>query len=130
MSRKRLVAFSSGVLLLTVFAPFLSAQDYRARLQGVVRDPAQAVVVGAKVTLTNVNTGNSAVKETESDGHYIFDFVDPGTYTVTVELIGFESFRRENVLVQVRGDVTVDAVLDVGSVSDQVIVTEQVTDLQ
>jgi len=130
MSRNRLVVIPSAVWLLAAFASSLTAQDYRAKLQGVVRDPAQAVVVGAKVALTNVNTGNSAVKQTESDGHYIFDFVDPGTYTVTVESIGFESFRRENVLVQVRGDVTVDAVLDVGSISDQIIVTDQVTDLQ
>ena len=84
MFRKRIVALGLGVLVLVVFAASLSAQDYRAKLQGVVRDPTPAVVAGAKVTMTNVNTGIFAVKETGPDGHYVFDLVDPGTYAVTV----------------------------------------------
>ncbi len=130
MSRKRLVAISTGVLLLPLFAASLRAQDYRARLQGIVSDPTQSVVAGAKVTLTNLNTGISAVKNTGPEGHYVFDLVEPGTYTVTVESIGFQSFQRDGIVVQVRADVTVDAMLAVGNVSDQVIVNDRISDLQ
>src|SRR5579885_849959 len=107
MARYRAIASVLKIfVLVTMIALLASGQDYRAKLQGVVTDPTQAVVAGAKVTLTNVNTGISAVKETGPDGHYIFDLVDPGTYAVTVEAIGFQSFRQEDVLVQVRADVT------------------------
>jgi hypothetical protein len=37
-------------------------------------------------------------------GRYLFDFVSPGTYTVTIEIPGFSTFVQENVLVQTRGD--------------------------
>ena len=130
MSRKRIVALAIGVVLLDMFAASLRAQDYRAKLQSIVRDPTQAIVAGAKITITNVNTGIFAVKETGPDGHYVFDLVDPGTYAVTVESIGFQSFRQENILIQVRADLTVDAVLTIGSFSDQVVVTEQISSLQ
>ena len=118
------------LLLCTASTQIAPAQDYRARVQGLVTDSTQAVVVGAKVTLTNINTGISAVRETRPDGQYVFDLVEPGTYSVSVELAGFNRFVQENILVQVRADVTVNAVLTVGNVSEAVTVTEQVSTLQ
>jgi hypothetical protein len=50
--------------------------------------------------------------------------VSPGTYTLTVSLDGFRSFVQENILVQTRSDVTVDAKLEVGTVTETVRVTE------
>ena len=43
-------------------------------------------------------------------GRYLFDFVDPGTYTMTAELQGFKKAEQKNVRVQQRGDVTVDLI--------------------
>src|SRR5439155_18277605 len=100
----------------------LSAQDYRAKVQGVVTDSSQAIVPGATVTLHNDNTGVETAKTSSESGYYVFDFVDPGTYTVTVEMPGFSRFTQKNVLVQVRGDVTLNAVLNVGTVSETVTV--------
>src|SRR6476620_3448407 len=57
------IRFGAGVVFiaaLVFLCAALPAQDLRARLQGVVSDASQAVVVGAKVTLLNVNTGESA----------------------------------------------------------------------
>ena len=84
------------ILALTVFTVLSKGQDYRAKVQGTVTDPTRAVVVGAKVTLTNVNTGVSAVRETTPDGHYVFDLVEPGTYTVIGRTgrVQQSSFRR------------------------------------
>src|SRR3989449_1036493 len=92
------------------------AQDTRAKVQGVVKDATQAIVVGAQVTLRNNETGVQAVEHSTGVGQYLFDFVQPGNYTVTVETPGFRKFVQKNVLVQSRGDVTVDAVLEVGSI--------------
>jgi hypothetical protein len=100
----------------------LFAQDTRARVQGLVTDPSQAVVAGATVTLTNDATGVQTATTTNQIGQYIFDFVLPGNYTVTVQLAGFRTFVQRNVLVQSRGDVTVNAQLEVGTVGESVTV--------
>ena len=101
----------------------LFAQDYRARVQGIVTDPSQAAIVGAKVTLTNINTGVSATKTTGETGQYLFDFVQPGNYRVKVEASGFEAFVQDNITVLTRGDVTVNAILRVGAVTQAVEVS-------
>jgi hypothetical protein len=54
--------------ILTAFTGVVFAQDFRARVQGIVTDPSQAAVVGASVTLKNINTGVESVKQTDSSG--------------------------------------------------------------
>src|SRR6266545_3636353 len=90
------------------------AQEYRGRVQGIVSDPSQASIAGAKVTLKNTGTGIESSRQTDSIGHYLFDLVQPGTYSVTVEAMGFQRNLHENVTVLTRGDVTVDASMTVG----------------
>ncbi len=118
------VRLSIAVSLALLTAGVLPAQEYRGRVQGTVTDSSQAIVVGAKATLTNVNTGVSVSRVTDTTGHYLFDLVEPGTYRVTVEMEGFNRFVQENILVENRGDVTVNAVLQVGSVTETVTVSE------
>ena len=113
-----------------IAVPELCAQDYRAKVQGVVTDASQAAIAGAKVTLVNAETGVETVKLSSSSGQYIFDFVEPGNYRVMVEHTGFGRFVEENVVVQVRGDVTVNARLKVGSIQETVTVTDQAIALQ
>jgi hypothetical protein len=96
------------------------AQDYRAKLQGIVTDSSQRAIGGATVTLLNANTGVTATKTTAVNGFYTFEFVAPGMYTVTVEHHGFSRFAQTNIQVQVRGDVTVNASLTVGAVAETV----------
>ena len=54
----------------------------------------------------------------------------PGTYTVAVQFTGFTRFVQENVLLQSRSDVTVDAVLKPGDVREAVTVTDQASTVQ
>lgn len=56
----------------------LWAQDYRARIQGVVTDPSNAVVVGATVTLVNEETAVKGTQKTNESGHYLFDLMFGG----------------------------------------------------
>src|SRR5439155_4119725 len=116
--------------LVTFFTGISSAQDYRARVQGVITDSTEAVLVGARITLLNTNTGVSAIKTSNASGQYVFDFVEPGTYTVTVEQTGFSKFVEQNILVQVRGDVTVNAALKVGELTETINVSESGVALQ
>ncbi len=99
------------VFTLAVCAVSLFAQDYRAKVQGLVTDSSDAIVPGAKVTLQNNGTGIVTVRESGANGAYLFDSVEPGTYTVSAELQGFSQQIHENVLVQTRGDVTVNFII-------------------
>jgi hypothetical protein len=92
----------------------------------VVTDPTSARIAGAAVTLTNTGTGVSDRRTTDETGHYLFDLVQPGTYTVEIEAIGFNKAVHSDVLVQSRGDVTVDSTLKVGDTSESVTVAERV----
>ncbi|MCL6546614.1 MAG: carboxypeptidase-like regulatory domain-containing protein, partial [Bryobacteraceae bacterium] len=104
-----------SILAFCVLAPLLTAllwgQEYRGRIQGTVKDQSNAVVVGATVTLRNVKTGVETITKSNETGNYLFPLVEPGLYTVTVELTGFARFVQENISLGTRGDITVDAVL-------------------
>lgn len=125
MSAKTTKLLLSVSLTLCFFAAavVLQAQDYRGRIQGTVMDKTQAVIPGASVSLVNTKTGVVTNQKTSEVGHYIFDYVEPGAYEVNVEAAGFAKFVQQNVTMQARGDVTVNAVLKLGA-SDQSVVVE------
>jgi len=111
-----------GFLLLA--AAVAGAQDYRGRVQGSITDETRAVLPGVTVTLRNDATGVAGAFLSDEVGRYIFDFVEPGVYTVTAELAGFRKAEQKNVRVPQRGSVTADIVMTVGAVEQAVVVTE------
>jgi hypothetical protein len=113
-----------------VCATAIFAQDYRARVQGIVTDASDASVAGAKVTLLNTGTGISSTRETGAIGAYLFDSVEPGTYTVSAEFQGFSRQVQENVLVQTRADVTVNFNLKPGALVETITVEATAVALQ
>jgi hypothetical protein len=111
-----------GVIL--IMSALTYAQDYRGKVQGVVTDSSGAALAGVNVTLRNVGTGVEVNRQTNSEGRYIFDFVESGLYAVLVEATGFKKYEQRNVTVQNRGDVTVDAKLEIGGVTEVITVQE------
>ena len=105
-------------------------QDYRAKVQGIVTDSSDAVVPGARITLSNRATGISATKEVGPNGAYIFDNVEPGAYTITAELQGFSRQVQENVLVQTRADVSSNFTLKPGGTIETITVASSAVALQ
>ena len=95
MKLSAVFAKASWLLLAGVLIIVATAQEYRGRVQGTVADPSQAAVAGAAVTLRNVNTGIESNRQTDASGHYLFDFVQPGSYSVTVQAPGSRGlFKR------------------------------------
>src|SRR6266540_5258395 len=107
---------------LMLFAPGATAQDYRGRVQGSVLDSTQGALPGTTVTLMNDATGVAVTFVADTDGHYIFDFVEPGVYTITGELQGFKKAQQRNVRVPQRGSVTADLTLEIGGLEERVVV--------
>src|SRR6185436_18326383 len=108
---------------LLVGAPAAFAQFDTGTVVGTVRDASGAALPGAKVTLTNVETGISTVKTAGDDGNYEITSVKPGQYVVTGEKTGFSLALVENVRVQVAARLRVDLQLAVGQVTEKVEVT-------
>src|SRR5262245_54296869 len=119
---KRVWTTLAMVASLALLALPASAQDYRARVQGVITDGSGAALPGVTVTLVNTATNVSASRITDSTGRYVFDFVDPGAYALTGELSGFKKADQRNVRVPQRGDVTVSLSMEVGGVEETVVV--------
>ena len=113
-----------------LLAPVLRAQEFRGKVQGMVTDSSQSVIIGAVVTLSNVNTGVKAVRQTNETGLYRFDYVDPGSYTVTIETTGFSRYLQQNVQVQAQADITVNAALKPGTVQETITVEASPVDVQ
>jgi hypothetical protein len=117
-----------GALLLFALTAF--GQEYRGRVQGVVTDASGAIIPAAGLTLKNTGTGVEVTRTANEQGAYIFDYVDPGTYTLAVEVRGFKKSIRSNVLVQQRGDVTVDFKLEMGALTESITVADSPVSLE
>src|SRR3954469_13812949 len=128
----RMTTHRKFVLLLVGIAlsVICSGQEFRGRIQGTVFDSSHAAVAGAGVTLTNTGTGIARRLTTNETGHYLFDLVEPGMYKISIEAPGFTSFAQENVLLQQRGDVTVDANLRPGDIKETVTVSAEASVVQ
>lgn len=101
----------------------LAQSSSTGTVSGIVTDNTGAVVPDAAVTLTDKATGNSRTATSTSSGQYIFAYVNPGTYDVKVAKQGFETTVVSNQVVQVGIQLTVNAKLQIGSVSTTVEVT-------
>lgn len=123
MSSQRLSRLKIAGLLVSLLLGYSGfAQTYRAQVRGLVTDQTSAAISDANVRLANVATGVVTTKQTDSSGLYVFDYVDPGTYSITIESPGFGKFVQENIAVQSGGDVTVNASLNPGALQQTVTV--------
>jgi hypothetical protein len=80
--------------LLFVFSSLVFGQAETGQITGTVTDPTGAIVSGAKVTITDVNTGASRTATTNGAGSYTITNLKPSTYDVVVEGPGFAKFSR------------------------------------
>jgi hypothetical protein len=97
-----------------------SAQQVTARLSGMVKDPAGAVVPEANIIATNVSTGVPTRTQSDSSGNYLFPELAPGNYTLAVEKAGFTITTVSGISLTVDQRATIDVVLQVGQVTQSV----------
>jgi hypothetical protein len=109
--------------LFTFFAAIAARADVTGSINGVVRDRAQAVVVGAKVTIINVQTNLSQEVTSASDGSYHFLALPAGNYRLTATAAGFRPYTATDITVQVNDQLHLDVTLDVGAISEHVDVS-------
>ena len=116
--RKYGLAIASFLMLLLAIPAF--AQKITGTLRGEVTDPTGAVISGAKVTVTNEDTGLTRTVNTTSAGIYSVDNLPVGSYRIQVESQGFKSEVRSKVALNVADARAVDVQLQTGDISEVV----------
>lgn len=114
---KRLAVVLHTFLLLALPS---HAQTDRATLEGTVTDPSGGTISGATVKVTEINTGISQERRTNSSGAYRFPGLAAGRYTVTVSNASFKTKIVEGVVLQVGETHTLDIPLIVGAIEDKI----------
>src|SRR5215813_11608850 len=103
--RSKIIA--AGIaLVLAACASFARAQTATGGVNGNVTDPSGAVVPGATIKLTNEATRVETISKTNETGNYVFVGVQPGIYTLKVEMAGFRSAEAKGLKVGVSQTVT------------------------
>src|SRR5262249_20648352 len=90
------------ILILLALGTEVYAQTTGAgTINGTVRDPKDAVIPGASVSIHNTETGSDRAISTNEVGVYTAPFLPPGHYEVTAMKPGFATLVRKNVTLQV-----------------------------
>ena len=106
------------------------AQEVRASLAGVVSDSTGAPVPAVTVVLTSIERNVTTTTETNDQGNYLFPFVVPGNYSLTIERTGFKKYVRQSIRLEAQDKARADVTLEVGDVTQSVNVEADVSQLQ
>ena len=116
----------AGLLMLMAFtAVNASAQQTTGTILGRVLDDQGATIPGATVSATNPATGFNRTSVSDAEGAYRLSALSVGRYDLIVELPGFASISRKDVIVNVGQTLTFDFTLKVAAVAETVVVTGQ-----
>jgi hypothetical protein len=115
-----------AVWLYGLAASVSGAQTFTAQVSGQVTDESGAVLPGAMVTAINEETGIQRSVTTADTGGYQVTSLEPGRYTVTVELQGFATLRQTGLTLSVNQSVRLDLSMKVGGLQEDVVVVADI----
>jgi len=111
------------VVALLLAVPFAAhAQITTAAIRGPVTDEQGAAIVGAEVTITNVDTSFTRTTTTGGDGEYNFPSLPLGLYKIRATHPGFKSSEQTGITLHTNDSLVVNIGLKVGAISEQVTV--------
>src|SRR5713226_8097747 len=116
----------AGILaLIALGTGLVFAQGSTATIIGTVRDVSGAVLQGAVITVKHLETGLTRTDEADSSGNFTIPSLPVGPYEVTAEKMGFRREVRRGIDLAVAQEAVVNLSLQVGSLEQQVTVTEE-----
>lgn len=120
---KRVHLFLSLVLCNLFLTSCLFGQSAAvSQISGTVRDAGGLVIPGAQVSVTQTSTGLNRAVQTGADGAYTLPSLPPGPYRLTISREGFNSYVQAGIVLQVDSNPVIDASLQVGTVTQEVLV--------
>ena len=115
-----------GLVIVLAFAGRLWGQaGATGTILGTVTDSTGAIVPNVNVTVTNTGTNSAFKTVTSSSGDFNAPALNPGTYSVSAEAMGFQKSVTTSFNLDVNGKVRVDLVLKPGQVTETLEVTAQ-----
>jgi len=111
------------VSILVAFSFCAARADVTGAISGTVKDTAQAVVTGARVSIVNVQTNVSQESTTAADGTFHFLALQAGNYRITVTATGFQTYTDSGITLQVNDQLRLNVTLQVGTVAEHVDVS-------
>ena len=119
----RTLATALGVLALAVLSQGAFAQELRGRITGVLTDDSGAVVPGVTITATSTALMQPQTTTSGAAGDYRFPALPSGLYTLTFELQGFQTVKREGVRVTLNQTFTIDAKMKPATLTEALTIT-------
>src|SRR5712692_6214755 len=126
MGIKGILALALGCVIWGLTATTVNAQLNRGVIEGIVTDPQGAVIAGADVTITAVDTNVATVTKTNSTGYYRAVDLVPGRYRARFVAAGFKAVDVVDIDVAAGQTAKVDAALKLGSTQETVQVVGEV----
>lgn len=127
--RRNVIVLLMAVALLAA-SSMAFAQVEQGAISGTVVDKSGAVVPGATVVATHVDTKVSRDTVSNESGNFRLPYLRAGVYNVSAELMGFTSARVERVVVSVGSTANVDLTLAPAGLTESVTVTAAMTHLE
>lgn len=118
------------VLQCLLAAPVFGQASFTGTILGTVTDPNGAVVRGAQVRVVNLATNETAAVTTDDAGNYFVPNLKPGAYRVEVEAAGFKRFVQDRLPLQIDQRARIDALMQLGSPTESVVIAETAPVLQ
>jgi outer membrane receptor protein involved in Fe transport len=110
------------VLLLGLGGASTFAQ-FSSGIEGIAHDTTGAVIAGARVTVTDTRLGVTRTVLTGQNGYFRVDSIAASTYTVEIQMAGFQTWKQDGLTLQIAEIRTLSPELKVGDVSTNVEVS-------
>jgi hypothetical protein len=118
------------VIATQFLAPSVLLADVTGSILGQVRDQSQAVIKGARITVTNTQTNLTQQTVSAEDGSYRFLALPAGPYRLNATMAGFEQFNATDIVVKVNDQLRIDVSLTVGNVKQEVSVAADMVQVE
>lgn len=119
------VAVVLALLCAGISLPALAQSSVTGAISGTVRDPQEAIIPNASVTVRNEGTNQEQTATTDDEGRFRVTQLQPGNYTVTVNSGSFAPFTQQSVVVEVGQITPLDIALGITGGTAQVEVTAE-----
>jgi hypothetical protein len=117
-------------MLVTLFGANALLADVTGSILGTVHDRTQAVISGAHIKVTNVQTNLTEETVSAADGSFRFLALPAGTYKLIATAPGFQTFTATDIVVKVNDKLSIDVALEIGTVQQQVIIEANAVQVQ
>src|SRR3954463_11373382 len=125
-----LIVLSAWLAVCSLGLSCVAQTSATGAISGVVTDSSGALVVGAKITATNLATGATTTASSSSAGKYLFPLLPPGSYKVDASKEGFKVLSFPSISVNVTETEALNIRLQVGDVNETVEVDTSAEQLQ